>query len=92
MTSLHGVIDHPWLLVLAVGLAIVCLIPWFKLFFGDCFNFGSDVADAALPDLLAALMGRFWKGEWAEVKLLYFGLLVVGVTAAWYHVCVMVLT
>ena len=83
-------VDHPWLLLMAVAVAFPVLSQYFKWFFGDAAGLREDVVDAAMPDWLAVLFGRFWQGEWAEVKIGAFLLLVIGFTAALYKIGVMI--
>ncbi len=90
MDSLCGHVDHPWLLLLAIAIAIPVLFQYFKWFFGDVAGLRDDAVNVALPDWLALLMGRFWQGEWAVVKIGAFILLVAGFTAALYKIGVMI--
>ncbi len=84
-----GYVDHPWLLLVAIPVAIMFLAPWFRWFFGNLRGLGEDVTVASIPDCISVFTKYFWRGEWAEVKLLYFVLLCIGVVAALYHVFVL---
>ena len=91
MNWLRGYVDHPFLLVLAICVAIPILWQYWQWLFGGIHNFVEDVKDAAAPDWYAFLRGRYWEGEWAELKIVVFMLLCVGLAAALYTMAVKVL-
>jgi len=84
MTWLNQNIDHPFLLLIATIIAIPIIWQYWKWMFGDIGAFSDDIKDAALPDLFAAYIGRYWESEWAALKIGLFLLLCVGVIAATY--------
>jgi hypothetical protein len=86
MQWLRGFVDHPLLLLIALLIAAPVMYQYWKWFFGDLAGFGTDAKDAAIPDWYAFLRGRYWQGEWAELKIIVFLLLFVGVVAALYKI------
>lgn len=84
MTWLTQNIEHPYLLLITTIIAIPVIWQYWKWIFGDINSFGEDLKVAALPDLFAALLGRYWESEWAELKIGFFIVLCVGVIAATY--------
>ena len=83
--SLIPGVDHPWLLLACLALSVMPLKEMWRLIFGDGADFIEDVKIAAVPDWYAWLKGRYWEGEWAELKLLFFALCGVGVPTALYR-------
>lgn len=84
-------VEHPLLLILAIGVAIPFLWQFWRWFFGDIFGFAEDVKDAGLPDWYAFLKGRYWEGEWAELKIFVFIGLCIAFIVALYTLCVKVI-
>ena len=72
------------MLLAAICLAIPVIVGYWRLFFGNLKDFSQDLEDAAYPDWIAFLRGRFWEGEWVELKLLWFVIITVGLVAAFY--------
>lgn len=62
-------IEHPLLFAFTTLLALACLRPFFAWFFGDWRGLLEDVRDAGMPDLLMLFRGRWFEGEWAELKI-----------------------
>lgn len=86
LQSLIPWVDHPWLLLACLALAVPPLREIRRLLFGGGADFTEDLALAALPDWRAWLQGRYWDGQWAELKLALFALLCVGLPAAFYRI------
>jgi hypothetical protein len=86
MEWLLGFVDHPLLLLCALLITVPVMNQYWKWFFGDIAGFGEDVKDAVVPDWYALLRGRYWEGEWAELKIVFFVLLFFGTVAAVYKI------
>ena len=82
-------VDHPVLLLISVVIAVPVLHQYFKWFFGDASGLRNDIADAAVQTGLPSSW-TLWQGEWAEVKIGTFLLLVVSFTAALYKIVIMI--
>ncbi len=83
---MFGGVNHIFLLLFSICLAIPVLLQLWEWMFGDLRGFFSDLFEASLPDWLSLLRMRYWEGEWAELKLGLFLLLCIGVPAAFYKV------
>lgn len=83
---LGGYVDHPPVLLLALAIAIPVMPRYWRWFFGNAEESIQGLKDALVPDLWAALKGRYWEGEWAELKLAGFVLLGIGFVAALYKI------
>ena len=70
--------EHPFLLVLSLGLSCYPLREFFRLLFDDLQGFADDVVTAAPPDWVSFLRGRLDEDRWAEFKI---GLFVLGCIA-----------
>jgi hypothetical protein len=81
-------LDHPLLLIAAICIAAPILWHYWQWFFGNIHDFAADVKDAAVPDWYAFLRGRYWEGEWAELKIGAFILLSVSFVAAIYTIAI----
>jgi len=90
MTWLLKSIDHPYLLLLAVVVAIPILIQYWKWIFGDMGGFVSDITLGGMPDWLAFLRGKYWEGEWAEIKIIFFILICCALTASFYKIATLI--
>lgn len=77
-------LEHPFLLILSICFAVLFSSYVWEAFFGDVKGFVQDIKDAALPDLFACLMGRYWDGEWAELKLGVFILIFIGLVLVFF--------
>ncbi len=84
MELIEKYVDHSWLLIIVIIIALPIIWQFWKLFFGNLREFISDVTIGGLPDLFAFLTGRFWESEWAKFKIIFFILLSVGTMAALY--------
>lgn len=86
LQSLIPWVDHPWLLLACLALSVPPLREIWRMIFGDAADFAEDLRLAALPDWWAWFQGRYWDGQWAELKLTVFALLCVGLPAALYRI------
>lgn len=86
MTWLARYIEHPYLLTLAVFVAAPILWQYMKWLFGDLSGFISDATLGGLPDWYTFLINKYWEGEWAEIKIVFFLLLCIGFIASLYKV------
>lgn len=90
MDGLTGIVDHPFLLLVAIVVAAPVLYQYFKWFFGNAAGLGEDAAQAALPNWFAALCCRYWESQWEALKIGFFVLLASGVVTALYKIGVMI--
>ena len=90
MSDLLTFVDHPWILGAAICLAIPVIWGYWRWFFGDAEDFATDLEDADYRDWINLLRGRYWEGEWAEVKIIWFVIISGGFVAALYAIGVRV--
>ena len=83
---LERYVDHPAVLLLSIAIAVPVMLRYWQWFFGNAEESVQDLKDALVPDLWAALKGRYWEGEWAELKLASFLLLGLAFVAALYKI------
>lgn len=91
MEWLSQFVDHPWLFVATSCLALLCLWPFWRWFFGDIYGFSEDVSDASTSDTINFIRGRYWEGEWASLKLAAFAALSFGAVASFYKLATVIL-
>lgn len=84
-------VAHPWLLICAIMVGIPLIFFFWGWCFGDLRQFIADITDASMPDLWQALRGRYWEGEWAELKLGFFLLYSFGIMAALYKLATVII-
>lgn len=90
MSWLAQFVDHPNLLILAATVAAPILWQYFKWFFGDMGGFVSDAALGGAPDWYAFLKGKYWEGEWVELKIGFFLFICVALIASFYKAATLV--
>lgn len=90
MEWLTDIVDHPWLLLIAVVIAAPVLYQYFQWFFGYGAGLQEDALRAAEPDWCALLRDRCWEGQRAELKITCLAVLVIGVVAAMYKIGMLV--
>lgn len=84
MRWLTEFVDHPYLLALAVLVALPLLWQYFRLFFGDLGGFVDDAELGGASDWDTLLKGRYVDGQWAELKIAFFVLICVALVASFY--------
>lgn len=91
MAQMTDSVKHPFLLATSILLSLPVLWQYWKWMFGGTEGFLDDVRSAAEPDWFALWKGRYWEGEWAELKIGFFVFLCGGLVAAFYKLGCVVL-
>jgi hypothetical protein len=66
------------MLVLSIGVGVLLLVVFFKVFFHDWDDFGECVRYVMTPNWLSAFRGEWNEDQWAELKFLAYIALAAG--------------
>ena len=71
-------------MIFAIAAALLTAVPLYMLLFKDWDDFLESVKFWLMPDIISMFRGKYWEDAWAELKLLVWLGISIGVGALVY--------